>query len=190
MYPTAHHLSIALVKQAATDESAQHKPSNLCLYLGNGGLINPCRRMKIHPRPIASIGGWLKYPVNDTAVKVDVLVKGRAEAVDEGNRAYSGLGIATRAVFAQAPFHLAQKDAQDSTLQGYITLQVIAQPLGHREYPLTYRQPGKHVIGQMRGCFDHAPCVAGRAYATSFTGKSDQEVVPAFVAVGTGETVR
>jgi hypothetical protein len=54
---------------------------------------------------------------------------------------------------------------------------------------MAHWQLGKDVIGQMRGCFDHAPCVAGRAYATSFTGKSDQEVVPAFVAVGTGETM-
>jgi hypothetical protein len=110
--------------------------------------------------------------------------------MDEGNCANAGLSIATRAVFAQAPFHLAQKDAQDSTLQGYITLQVIAQPLGHREYPLTYRQPGKHVIGQMRGCFDHAPCVARRAYATTFAGEGDQEVVSALVTMSSGETVR
>ena len=158
MYPTDHRISIALIKQAATDEGAQNPPTNRCLYFGYGGLINPCRRMKIHF--IYIVSSWLKYPVNDATVKMHMFIKGRAEAVDESDRAYAGLGVATGAVFAQAPFHLAQKDPQHSTLQGYITLQVIAQPLGHREYPLTYRQPGKHVIGQMRGCFDHAPCVA------------------------------
>ena len=103
MYPTAHHLGIALVEQTATDESSQHKPSNLCLYFGNGGLINPCRRMKIHTRHIVSVGGWFEYAIDDTAVEVNMLIKGRSKAVDEGDCAYAGLGVATGAVFAQAP---------------------------------------------------------------------------------------
>jgi hypothetical protein len=93
--------------------------------------------MKIHF--IYIVSSWLKYPVNDATVKMHMFIKGRAEAVDESDRAYAGLGVATGAVFAQAPFHFAQKDAQDCTLQSYITLQEIAQALGYREHPLPHR---------------------------------------------------
>jgi hypothetical protein len=42
----------------------------------------------------------------------------------------------------------------------------------------------------MRGGLDHAPCVAGRAYATPFAGEGDQEVVSALVTVCFGKAVR
>jgi len=56
--------------------------------------------------------------------------------------------------------NFAQKDAKHGTLQGYITLQVIAQTFGYRQHPLAHWQLGEDVVSQMRGCFDHAPCVA------------------------------
>ncbi len=40
----------------------------------------------------------------------------------------------------------------------------------------------------MRGGLGHAAYVAGGAYAALLTGKGNQEVVAAFVAVGAGET--
>ena len=46
------------------------------------------------------------------------------------------------------------------------------------------------MISQMGGGFGHAPCVTRRAYTAPFTRKSDEEVVPAFVAVGAGKAVR
>ena len=85
------------------------------------------------------VGCGFEYPINDAAVEVDVLVQGRAEAVDEGHRTKTGRSAATGAVFAQAPFHPAQKDAQHGALQGSIGLQKVAQPLGHGEHPLAYR---------------------------------------------------
>ena len=45
------------------------------------------------------------------------------------------------------------------------------------------------MIDQMRRRFGHAPRVAGGAYATTFAGVRDQEIVLALVAVSSGETV-
>jgi len=97
--------------------------------------------------------------------------------------------VATGAVFAQAAFHSAQKDAQHCTLQGGVALQKVAQALGHGKHPLPYRQSWEDVVSQMRGSLRHAPCVAGGTYATAFTGEGDEKVVPALVAVGAGETL-
>jgi hypothetical protein len=99
------------------------------LHFGNRDRIKPVRCTKTHFRPIVSVGGRLEYPIDYAAVKVNVLVEGRTEAVDEGDRPYAGFAVTTGAAFAQAPFHLAQKNAQHGTLQGRITLQVIAQTL-------------------------------------------------------------
>jgi len=84
-----------------------------------------------------SIGvhGRLEYPIDDAAVKVacreaqsqarkaNLLVQGRAEAVDNGHRPNAGWSTATGTVFAQATFHRAQEDAQDGALYGGVTLQ-------------------------------------------------------------------
>lgn len=109
--------------------------------------------------------------------------------MDEGDCADTGGGVATGAVFAQAAFHRAQQDAQHGTLQGGVSLQKIAQALGHGKHPLPHRQTGKDLVGRMRGGLGHAPRVARRAHAPPFTGKGDEEVVPALVAMGAGEAV-
>jgi uncharacterized Zn-binding protein involved in type VI secretion len=53
--------------------------------------------MKIHTRPIVSVGDRLECPIDNTAVKMDVFVKGRTEAVDEGDCPNASLGAATGA---------------------------------------------------------------------------------------------
>ena len=123
MYPAAHHLSIALVDQGTTGEGSKNLPQHPRLHFGNSWRIQPGRRMKNHTRSFVSVGCWLECPIDNTAVKMDMLVERRTETVDEGDRAYAGLDVATGAVFAQTPFHLAQKDAQYGTLQGDITLE-------------------------------------------------------------------
>ena len=100
-----------------------------------------------------------------------------------------GAGISTGAVFAQGAFYRAQQVSQYGTLQGDVALQKIPQALGHGEYPLAHWQPWKDVISQMRGRLGHAPRVARRTHAAPFAGESDEEVVAALVAVGTGKTV-
>ena len=92
-------------------------------------------------------------------MKVQVLIQGGTEAVNEGHRPEAGRGTATGAVFAQSAFHRTQQDRQDDALQGRVALQEIAQPLGYAEHPLPQRQRRQDVIGQMRGRFHHAPRV-------------------------------
>jgi hypothetical protein len=157
MYPTPHPITISLIDQAATDEGAQNPPTHPRLHFGDGDRIQPSRCMKIHTCHFDCIDGWLECSIDDATVKtkfqrrltlvsstlseaagtkMDMLVERRTEAMDESDRPYAGLGVATEAAFAQAPFHLAQKNAQHGTLQGHITLQEIAQAFGHREHPL------------------------------------------------------
>ena len=76
-------------------------------------------------------GGRLEYAVEDAAVKVQVRVQGRAEAVNEDHRPEARRGTATGTVYAQAVFHRVQKEAQDGALHGRVTVQEIAQPPGH-----------------------------------------------------------
>ena len=58
-----------------------------------------------------------------------------------------------------------QNDVQDGAERLRLALQVPAQPLGHREHPLAYRQRRKDMIGQVRGALRHAPRIARRTEA-------------------------
>ena len=140
VFPSAHHVSVVLADLAATDEGSENAPQHQRLQHRQARLH---QARTPHERPHLPFR-WLRveYPINDAAVEVDVLVQGRTEAVDEGHRTKTGRSAATGAVFAQAPFHPAQKDAQHGALQGSIGLQKVAQPLGHGEHgehPLAYR---------------------------------------------------
>jgi hypothetical protein len=119
--------------------------------------------------------GSRKDPVEDAAVKMQMRVQRRTEAVDEDHRAQAGRGAAAGTVRAQAALDGAQQEAQDHALQGRIVVQEIAQPLRYGEDPLAHRQRRQHVIGQMRRRLDHAP---------GFARESNQEVVPALSAKG------
>ena len=101
----------------------------------------------------------LEHAVDDRAVKVQVRIERRAEAVDEGDRAETRGGAQTRAVRAQAGLHRAQERTQSGTLQVGIALPAIAQALGHRKHPLPQRQRGQDVIDEMRRRRHHAPRV-------------------------------
>jgi hypothetical protein len=63
-------------------------------------------------------------------------------------------------VRAQTGLHRAQEQAQGRTLEISVTLQEVAQALGHREDPLPHRQRWQDVIGEMRCRRHHAPRVA------------------------------
>jgi hypothetical protein len=129
----------------------------------------------------------LEHAVDDHAVKVQVRIERRAEAVDEGHRAETGGGTRPRAVGAQAGLHRAQEELQGRTLELGVAFQEVAQPLGHGQYPLPQRQLWQDVIGQMRGGLHHAPRVARWAHAASLARERDQEIVPARVAAGASE---
>ena len=207
MVPPAHCGSVTLVEQAAPHAGAQHLLPHPRLDLAHSGRIQPERGVKDDPgRPVGGARG-LEYPVEDAAVKVQVRVQGRAEAVDEGHRPAAGRGAATGTVCAQAVCHRAQKDTQDGALHGRVTVQETAQGLGHCAHPLPHRQRRHDVIGQMRSRLHHAPGVARRTYATAFTGEGDQKtkfqcrlmraaryagtkIVPARGAVSAGKAMR
>ena len=74
--------------------------------------------------------GGREYAVADAAVKVQVLIQGGAEAVDESHRPEARCGTATRTVCAQSAFHRVHQDPQDHALHGRVALQEIAQANG------------------------------------------------------------
>ena len=45
------------------------------------------------------------------------------------------------------------------------------------------------MIGQVRGCLDHAPRIAGRAHAPPLAGPGDDKFVLTLVTPGAGKTV-
>jgi hypothetical protein len=110
-----------------------HAPPHVGLHLAKSGRIEPARRMKNHPRRGVVAGGF-EYAVDDAAVKVQVHVQGRAEAVDEDDRPQACRGTAAGTVLAQTAFDHAQKDAQDHALQRRIIVQEIVQALGYGKH--------------------------------------------------------
>ena len=65
--------------------------------------------------------------------------------------------------------------------------EVVTQPFGEGDHHLTQRRLRQDVIHQMRRGLHHAFSVAGRANAAALAGKSDEKVVAAILAAGTGE---
>ena len=128
--PPAHVRRSTLVEEAGADIGAQHAPPHPRMHYGHGGRIQRGRGVKNHTcRGV--VAGGLEYPIEDAAVRVHARVQGRAEAVDEDYRTKACRGAATGTVCAQTAFDHAQKDAQDNALHGRITVQEIAQALGH-----------------------------------------------------------
>ena len=126
--------------------------------------------MKRHPRcPVRGVGRR-EDPIEDAAVKVQMRVERRTEAVDANYRAQAGRGAAAGTVRTQGTLDGAQQDAHDHALQRRIVVQEIAQPLRYGEYPLAQRQRRQHVIDQMCGGLDHAPGVARRADGPALAG--------------------
>ena len=69
-------------------------------------------------------------------------------------------------------------------------MQVIAQPLGNRQYPLANRQSRKNVVGQMGSGFDHLPGVAGGTDPTALTRPSNEKIMATIAASSAGKTMR
>jgi len=115
-----------------------------------------------------SRGVSLENALDDEAVEVHLRIEQRAKAMDEGERAGPGTGACRRAGVAQGLVHNAQENAQRQRLDRPIMFEVIAQPLGNRQHPLTDRQSRKNVVGQVGGGFDHPPGVAGGTDTTAF----------------------
>jgi hypothetical protein len=110
-----------------------------------------------------------------------------AEALHEAHRPQPA--ARAPAALTQPRFDDPQKDVQHRAERLGIALQEIAQPFGHRQYPLTHRQRGKDLVGQMRRHLGHVPCVAGGTQRAALARKRDQEIVSAVPAAGTRETV-
>ena len=117
-------------------------------------------------------------------------IEGGTEAVDEGHRAETGRGSGARTVRAQTLLHCVQEHPQHGTLEIGVALQEVAQALGHRQYPLPYRQARDDVISQMRGRRHHAPGVARWADAAPLARERDQEVVSALPAPRPSKAMR
>ena len=84
MFPVQHFVTITLVDQPAPDEGTQDALAHLGLHLGNGGRIQPGRRMKIHARFVVGSFGCvahvanasgLEYPIHNAAVEVCMCVQ-------------------------------------------------------------------------------------------------------------------
>ena len=100
-----------------------------------------------------------------------------AKAMDEGDGTDPGGWARPRAKLAQAPLHRTEENMQRQGLHGRIGFQVVAQAFGHRQHPLTYRQPRHDVIGEIRCGLDHPPGIARGGHAAPLARECDQEVV-------------
>ena len=131
MVPATHRVSITLLQQAAAHAGAQDLLAHLGLHRGRS---QPGGFVKHHSgRPVRGAGSR-EYPIDDAAVKVQMGVECRAEAVDEDHRPQPGCSAAAGTVCTQGALDGAQQDAHDHALQRRIIVQEIAQPLGHRKY--------------------------------------------------------
>ena len=73
--PGAHLGGVILVDQAAFDKGAQDKGSHARLHVGKRRRVKFEGGMKGDARRIVQGDGWFKYPVDDAAVEVYVLVQ-------------------------------------------------------------------------------------------------------------------
>jgi hypothetical protein len=120
--PLRHRLCVIAWQQAAPHEEAQQLPACALLHRGDGVGIDPGGGTEDDP----ARGGRVEHAVDDDAVKMEVGIERRAEAVDEGDRAEAGRRARTRAVRAQAGLHGAQEEAQSSTLKFGVALHLAA----------------------------------------------------------------
>jgi len=103
VFPLPHRLRVIARQQPTAHEHAQQPPAHLRLYLGDGGGIEAAIGMEDDPAR-----GGVEHTVDGRVVKVQVRIRRRAEAVDEGHRAEAGGGTRPRTVGAQAGRHRAQ----------------------------------------------------------------------------------
>ena len=82
-----------------------------------------------------------------------------------------------------------QKDAQHHVEHHPIVLHEVAQPLWHRQHPLTHRQMGQDVVNQVCRSLGHTPGIARWAHAPPFAGKRHKVVMATIVTAGAGKTV-
>jgi hypothetical protein len=83
VFPLRHRLRIIARQQPTAHENAQQPPAHLRLHLGNGVGVDPGRDMEDDP----ARGSGVEHTVDDDAVKVQMRIECRAEAVDEGDGA-------------------------------------------------------------------------------------------------------
>ena len=83
MRPLPRRACVIARQQAAAHENAQQPPAHLRLHLGDGVGIDSGRGSEDDP----ARGGGVEHAVDDDAVKMEVGIECRAEAVDEGDGA-------------------------------------------------------------------------------------------------------
>ena len=135
-------------------------------------------------------GVSLENALDNEAVEVHLRIEQRAKTVDEGHPIDPRIGIRRRAGAAQGLFHDAQENAQRQRLDRPIMFEVITQPLGNRQHPLTDWQSRKNVVGQVGRSFDHPPGVASRTDATALARAGDEKIVTALGASSAGKAMR
>jgi len=113
MWPLRHRPGVIVRQQAAAHDNPQPPPAHACLHVGDGVGIEPGGGPEDDPAG----GGSVEHAVDDRAVKMEVGIECRAEAVDEGHGAEACRGAGTWAVRAQALLHHPQEQPQSSTLE-------------------------------------------------------------------------
>jgi hypothetical protein len=100
-------------------------------------------------------------------------IQGGPKAANQGCRA--GPGPALRscrgATRAQMALNRVEQDAQGAIDCCGVVSEVIAQPLGQRQHPLTHRLTRKYMVRQLRGGLDHTSRAAAGADTPPFAGK-------------------
>ena len=107
-----------------------------------------------------AIGAAAVHAVQHQTVQVDVEVGGRAEALDQGDRAALTLVALEPRVAQQVPFDHALHHLQHRRDQLGLRGQQHAQRDRQRQHPLPHRHLGDDVVHQVRCCLRHAPRAA------------------------------
>ncbi len=107
----------------------------------------------------AALWVGLENAVDDADVKMGVLVQRGAEPMDEGHRAGSRLRSRAGAAAAQVLLDGIEEAAQGAVEGLVVVLEMVAQPFGQGQHPLTHRQAGQDMIGQVGGGLERGALV-------------------------------
>ena len=129
-------------------------------------------------------------PVEHQTVQMDVHVGGRAEPLDEGDRAGVGCGAFQACLLEQRARDDPVDDAQHRREQIGPCGKEDAQPDRKRQHLLPDRQLGNHLIDEDRSALGHAPRTARGAKPAPLAGKRHQLLVCAVSTAHVQKSVR
>jgi hypothetical protein len=128
--------------------------------------------------------------VQHESMEMDVELEAAAEALDDCQRARLAALDAVGARRARIERDEgAGKHAQHGAAQGMIPGQTVAQAIGERQDPLTYRHVREHLLDECSGVFGHAAPATARAEATALAREGQKAFEGAVGAPKPRETV-